>query len=363
MNLEKMHFFNRAEKIATLKLIIKIAIADKRFTNDERETVRKFLNHSQLKVSKEFMVKVKNETYKEIISVFTNKSNMEKAYAIVKEYANIHGVDPEFEGKILDEIKNAMESKKTDLKFSFGEFIKSILSGFSYLWGREDINSRAKTILAIVFTIIACGFGTFWTTGGFLGIGKSTSMVWPGTWPVLSGLAIYGTLCFRNYLPRPNNFRNIIFFLANNYLLSTIAMHIIGRNPVEMTTTVTLFLALMVLLWLGMKEILGFVFLGFFGLLIYKIIAIDIHISWRAFPFIISSFMGISFQSENFFDEVNQISSSFFKKPEIERELVKESLQLAGNRVKQVTQTAVSVGATAAGLPPGAIGIAKPGVS
>ena len=144
-----------------------------------------------------------------------------------------------------------------------------------------------------------------------------------------------------------------MFFLANNYLLATIAMHIIGRNPVEMTTTVTLFIGLIILLMLGMKELLGFVFLAFFGLLIYKIIAIDKHIAWRAYPFIISAFMGISFQSKNFFDEFGKISSSFFKKPEIEKGLVKESLQLAGARVRKVTKSAVSIGATVAGLPPG----------
>jgi len=363
MNLGKMHFFNRNEKIAILKLIIKVAAADNKFTKEELVTLQEYLNLNQLKISKDFIEKVRNEKYEDIVSVFISKSNITKAYAIVKEYANLNGINPEFEGKVLDEIKNAMEHNKKDLKVGFGAFLKDLLREFSFLWGKEDINPNAKTILAIVFTVIACGFGTFWTTGGFFGIGKSTEMVWPGTWPVVSGLLIFCTLCFRNFLPRPNNFRNIIFFLANTYLLSTIAMHIIGRNLFEMTTTASLFLTLIVLLWLGMKEILGFVFLGFFGLLIYKIIAIDTHIAWRAFPFIISAFIGISFQSENFFDEFSQISSSFFKKPEIEKEMVKESLKLAGDRVKKVANTAVSVGATAAGLPPGAVDIAKPKAS
>jgi hypothetical protein len=251
-----------------------------------------------------------------------------------------------------------MKLKKGNLKFSFGGFLKDLVKEFSFLWGKEDINPNAKTFLAIIFTVTACGFGTYWTSGW--GILENTKPVWPGIWPVLSVLLIFGTLCFRNFLPRPNNFRNILFFLANTYLLSTIAMHIIGRDGLDMTTTVTLFFALIVLLWLGMKEILGFVFLAFFGLLIYKIYTIDKHIAWRAYPFIISAFLGISFQSENFFDEFSKISSSFFKKPDLEKELVKESLQLAGTRVKKVAKTAVSVGATAAGLPPGAIDVANP---
>ena len=47
----------------------------------------------------------------------------------------------------------------------------------------------------------------------------------------------------------------------------------------------------------------------------------------------------------------------------MDKDLLKESLQLAGNRVAQVTKSAVSIGtaaaAGAAGLPPGATSIAK----
>jgi hypothetical protein len=359
MTLEKMHFFNRQEKIAILKLIIKIAAADNKFTKEERIAIKEYLKINQLKISKDFATKVMNERFEDIVSAFKSKSNINKAYAIVKKFANSHRINPDFEGRVLDEIQNALEQKKQNIKVGFGGFVKEFFLEFSFLWGKEDINPKAKTILAIIFTVIACGFGTFWTKISFWGFGGGTEMVWPGIWPVLSGLLIFSTLCFRNFLPKPNNFRNILFFLANTYLLSTMAMHIIGRSPAEMTTTITLFLALIILLWLGMKEILGFVFIGFFGLLIYKIIAIDAHISWRAFPFLISAFMGISFQSENFFDEFGQISSSFFKKPEIEKELVNESLQLAGARVKKVAKAAVSVGAAAAGMPPGATAIAK----
>ena len=77
---------------------------------------------------------------------------------------------------------------------------------------------------------------------------------------------------------------------------------------------------------------------------------------WRAFPFMAFAFMGISFQSTNFFNEFTRFSSSFFKKPEIEKKFVKESVQLAGKRIGQVTKAAISVGASAAtGLPPKAL--------
>ena len=360
MNLEKMHFFNRHEKIAILKLIIKLAAVDNKFTKEERASIQEFLKMNQLKISKDFTSKVINEKYEEIVSVFISKSNIKKAYAIMKNYANLHGINPEFEGKALDEIKNAMELRKKDLKVSFGGFLKDLLMEFSFLWGKEDINPNAKTILAIVFTVFACGFGSLWTSGGFFGIGQKTSFEMPQGSAVIAGLFIYGALCFRNYLPKPTKFQNILFSVANIYLLAIIAMHILGRGGFEKSYTLFVFFGLMLLLWLGMKELLGFALIGFFVLLIVKIYQADIHMAWRAFPFIVSAFMGINFQSNNFFNEFSNLSSSFFKKPDIEKELVKESLQLAGARVKKVAKTAVSVGAAAAGLPPGAIDIAKP---
>jgi hypothetical protein len=234
--------------------------------------------------------------------------------------------------------------------------VKTFFLEFAFLWGKEDMNPRMKNVLAIVFTIAACLLGSFWTSGGVWVFGKNTYMCMPEASAVIGGILIFGTLSFRNYLPRPTNFRNIIFSVANFYLFSLISMHILGRGWFEKGTTVFIFFGLIVLLWLGMKEILGFVFLAFFGFLIYKIIVIDIHMAWRAFPFICSAFMGISFQSQNFFNEFTNISNSFFKKPEIEKELVKESIELAGRRVGQVTKAAISAGTSAAtGVPPGAL--------
>ena len=355
MNLISIRNFNRSEKVAILKLIIKIAGSDNIITNQEQETIQKFLDVSHLKISQEFIRKVLEENFDDIISVFISKSNLNRAYAILEDYANHHGVNPEYEGRALDEIKHAMESKKKETKFNVNEFLKALCREFSFLWGKEDMNPKIRTILAIVFTLIACGFGSYWTSGGFFGVGKKTAMVMPQFSAVLCGLLIYGAFSFRNYLQRPNNFRNILFCIANLYLFSIVAMHIVGRSGFEKTVTIFVFLGLIFLLWLGMKEILGFVLLGFFILLIFKIVIIDQHIAWRAFPFMLSAFMGIGFQSENLFDEFQNISSAYFRKPAIERELIKESLEAAGTRVVKVAKTAKSIAGTAAGLPPGTV--------
>lgn len=75
------------------------------------------------------------------------------------------------------------------------------------------------------------------------------------------------------------------------------------------------------------------------------------------------AFMGISFQSSNFFDDFSNFSSSFFKKPDIEKEYIKGGLQLAGARVGKAARSAVSIGATAAGVPPVAAIAAKTNLS
>jgi hypothetical protein len=356
MNLEAMRNFNRAEKVALLKLIIKVAASDNKFTKEEQKTIKDFLKLNKLKITNGYVKEVVAESYDDIVSAFTNKSNTNRAYSIVKEFANSNGINPEFEGKALDQINLVLENKKKALNFSPSNTVKTFFMEFAFLWGKEDLNPKMKNMSAIIFTIIACVFGSFWTSGGLWGFGENTKMCMPQASAVIGGLLIFGSLSFRNFLPRPTNFRNIIFSVANLYLFSIITMHIIGRGWFEKGTTAFIFFGLIILLWLGMKEILGFVFLAFFAFLIYKIIIIDIHLAWRAFPFILSAFIGVSFQSENFFNEFSNITNSFFKKPEIEKELVKESLQLAGKRVSQVTKAAISAGtAVATGMPPKAL--------
>jgi hypothetical protein len=180
-------------------------------------------------------------------------------------------------------------------------------------------------------------------------------MVTPQFSAVICGFLIFGALCFRGYLPKPNNARNLIFAVANIYMLSIISMHILGRGSFEKSITLFIFGSLILLLWLGIKEILGFAFIGFFILLILKVAQMDTHMDWRAFPFTVSAFMGISFQSTNFFDNFNSLSSSFFKKPEVNKNLLKESLQKAGQQTLGATKQALVMGAEVAKLSAGGI--------
>lgn len=344
MNFDFTRNFNQDEKIALLKLLIRVAGSDHQITPDERVIIKKYLADNKLKISKNFFQKALNENVEDIVSKFTNKININRAYTATSEYAKLHGISPEHEAIILNQIKNAGERRKKEIKFTLKDFFKTLVLEFTYLWGNEDINPNYRKTYAIVFTLIACIIGSIWTHGFFW---KDTDFVMPEYSHVICGFFILGALCFRAYLPKPNNVRNIIFTASNLYLFSIISMHILGRGNLEKMTTTYIFGGLILLLWLGMKEILGFVFIGFFILLPVKLALIDKHVAWRAYPFLLSAFMGISFQSSNFFDNFTKISSAFFKKPEVDKELLKESIEIAGQQtvkaVKKGTELAIEV--------------------
>ena len=77
--------------------------------------------------------------------------------------------------------------------------------------------------------------------------------------------------------------------------------------------------------------------------------------AWRAFPFILSAFMGISFQSTSFFNNFNNFSSSFFVNPKVDKQLVKESLQIAGQQTINATKKALVMGTEMAKISAGGI--------
>lgn len=351
--------FNQNEKIAALKLMIKIASSDGEISQDEKDSLLEYLNHTKLKTNENFVKNAKSEDMCRIISVFESKANLHRAKKLAYAYAEIHGIDPDFEGAMLEAINLAAESELKNIKFSLKRFIKDIFLEFGYLWGKDDVSPIARQVMAVVFTSLACFFGAQWTSHlinyRLIHLGTSTDWVYPETVHMVSGLLIFSALCFRGYLPVPKNFRNILFSAVNIALPSYISMHIIGRGEIEKTTTEIVFFGLILVLWLGIKEVIGFAFIGFFILFIYKLHAIDIRIGWRAYPFIFSAFIGIGFQSANFFDDFGNFTNSMFKKTHVDKELVKESIEIAGQQTKKAAKAAVKTGVTAAKLSAGAV--------
>lgn len=357
MEFVAMRNFNLYEKVATLKLILKIASSDNHISEEEEKTIQKFLHFSDLKLSEEFYEKALNESIENIVAVFINKTNLNKAWNIVTEYANKHGINPEFEGKMLEEINEAIETQKKNMKFSIKEFFKTLFQEFGYLWGKEDIDPRMKNILAIIFVAIACILGSFWTEDSWWRSAKTHLIDLNNFFPAaVCGLLLVGALTFRGYMPKPTSFRTLIFFVVDVYLLSIICKLIIGEGFFEERITATLLLAIVLLMWLGIKEILGFVLIALFGLFIYKLFSISEILQWRAFPFIISAFIGISFQSENFFDDFTSLSNSLIKESKINKELAKESIEASGKisteALKTISKSGAKAASSAAGMPP-----------
>ena len=90
-----------------------------------------------------------------------------------------------------------------------------------------------------------------------------------------------------------------------------------------------------------MKELMGFFLLASFGVLIYKILHINDAMDWRAFPFIMTAFLGLVFQSKGLFSDFTSLSQSFFRSSAIDKEIAKESLQMAGSTIKRGAKIAM----------------------
>lgn len=339
-----IEYFNLDEKIAALKLLIKLIAADGEVTRNDKKALEKYISVAGLKLSQTFFNKALDENLTKIINEFESRENLVKLEKLCIEFAKMIQIDPDTQGELLKDIYNAIAKKRDKLKTNFGTKLKNFFREFGYLWGQEVISPKNKLALALIFTILACLLGSFWTYRKFFGIGpKATDFVLPQFSAVISGLLIYSALAIRKYLPPPSNFRNILFFVFNVYLLSLVAMYILGRGNIEKTITIIVFFGLITLLWLGMKELLGFFFIGVFALFVYKVIAIDIHMDWRAFPFVILAFMGISFQSNNFFNDFLTLTNSFRKTPEIDKKIVKSSIEAVPKKLKRGMVTGISV--------------------
>jgi hypothetical protein len=347
MDLSLTRHFDQNEKIALLKLLIKIAASNGAITKPEVESLKSYLSYTKLKAGKDFIEKAKAEDLNSILSVFESKKKLSRMQSLLQVFAETHGIDPEFEGKLLNRIADTINSQKQSIKPSAGRLIKESILEFGYLWGKEDINPAARQVFAIIFTLLACIFGAMWTNYfinyKMFAFGKDIEWVYPHTTHTISGILIYAAICFRGFLPKPTNVRTIIFTIVNITLFSYIAVHILGLSNIEKITTYYIFFGLIVLLWLGMKEIIGLVFIGFFILFGVKLLLIDARMDWRALPFMITAFMGISFQSSNFFDEFGAFANSLFKKPD--KEMIKESLEITGKQVKSGVKAAAAFSA------------------
>ena len=348
MDLSLTRNFSQNEKIALLKLIIKIALSDGKITEEERANIDAYLKDNNLKLNENFINNANDENIENILSIFESKTNLCRAQKLAISYAEIHGIDPDFEGCLLEIINESIKNEKKNKKFSITKFAKEIFLEFGYLWGKEDINSTMREVYAFTFTLLACAFGVFYTSGIFV---KNTDIAPIKGIHVVCGLLIYGALCFRGYLPKPINFKTILFTAANVFLFTIICTHLFGTSILRILPNFYIITGLILLLWLGIKEVIGFVLIAFFLWFGINIVMASSHISWRAFPFIFFAYMGVSFQSESFFDDFGNLSSSVFKKPNFDKELIKESLEIAGNKTKK----AVSTGITAAKMSAGGI--------
>jgi len=166
-------------------------------------------------------------------------------------------------------------------------------------------------VAATVFVLLAIGFGS-WFTDTYLIFWRETHFIVPLVSSTVIGLFIIGALSCRGYFLRPQKTTpSVLLFLANWYMFSLLAYHMLGEG-LEKVITIGVLLGLTVLLWLGLKQFIGLYVLGIFAILIYKVVMIDLHLDWRAFPFIACGFLGVYYQSDKIFADLEGLSSAFF---------------------------------------------------
>ena len=125
MKFELIRNFNQNEKIALLKILVKVAGSDGKITGDEQKSLKEYLSNSNLKISKDFVKKATNEDMEMIVSNFSNKINLNRAFTIASEFAERHGINPEHEAIILNQIQSLSETKKKEMRFSIIDFLKT----------------------------------------------------------------------------------------------------------------------------------------------------------------------------------------------------------------------------------------------
>ena len=117
MDLTLSRNFNQNEKVAALKLMIKIASSDGEISESEKASLGEYLKHTKLKTNENFIKNVINEDIGQIVSVFESKINLQRVQKLARAYAEKHGVDPDFEGALLAVIDESVAAEKKNKKF------------------------------------------------------------------------------------------------------------------------------------------------------------------------------------------------------------------------------------------------------
>lgn len=196
--------------------------------------------------------------------------------------------------------------------------MKTFLSKtFKGIISEKEFSPDWKKILGICFTVLAIVFGSLWYvssgTGTFLRImnwpwhsewvdhafSSKLKFQFPGFLNSLWGLSLCFPIYLRNFIPfKTLSPYSYISFALNFSLFSVVAQLIFGASGTFTHNTLNaVFLASLVISWLGIRSVAGFGWLAVFLLAVINLISADYHLKHFGYLFLLCAFSSFMFQS------------------------------------------------------------------
>ncbi|MGD8367756.1 MAG: hypothetical protein PVG78_08940 [Desulfobacterales bacterium] len=139
MNYAILGNFSQKEKVALLKLLIKIAYSDGEWSDEEKSFIKDYLMQNDMKCTGGFVKRAVQEDLNGILSVFESCKNLERGKTLSWGFAKRHGIAPDFERSLLSAIDNAVQHRVRKIESNLRKYIQTPLKAFVYLWCNEDL--------------------------------------------------------------------------------------------------------------------------------------------------------------------------------------------------------------------------------
>ena len=152
MDLSLLRNFSQEEKVALLKLLVKIAYSDGKLSIEEKSSIKEYVINNSLKCNGRFMKNALVEDMDSILSEFDSRTNLERVKTMSWAFAKKHGIGSNLKDSPLNAIDEAVKHRRKDMKFCAKRYIQPSKE-FSFLWGKEDINPETNLVLAVTLTL------------------------------------------------------------------------------------------------------------------------------------------------------------------------------------------------------------------
>ena len=138
MNYSLLRSFSPKEKMALLKLLIKIACSDGEWSEAEKSSIKEFSIQNDLKCNGNFIKNTAAEDVSGILSEFETCRNLERGKSLAWCFAGKHGISPDFERSLLSAIDDSLTTRTRKIEFGLKKYIQTSLEAFFHPLGKED---------------------------------------------------------------------------------------------------------------------------------------------------------------------------------------------------------------------------------